>query len=138
MRALLVAMMAICLAVFPVGMSLASARVPAQPLQVATVHAHPAASAHERGLPHEHGSALMALDATALHALDAGGDDCSHHGSGGKSCATCCGFACHAFEPVMDLTLGAPLGRALQLLALREEQVGGGLPFSIERPPRSA
>ena len=134
MRTILVAIIAICLAASPAGMSRAFASVPAQPVQVTAVHAHPDGSSS-----HEHGSVLSDVEGAAVQAVNDDGDDCSRHGSDGKNCASkCCGFACHAFQPILSGTLGIMFGRATQRLTLQDEQVEGGLPFSIDRPPRSA
>ena len=69
-------------------------------------------------------------------ANEAGG--CTTHEGSGKGCGTmCCGFACHAFQPVLGLTFAGPTSRATQRLSVQDEQVESGVPSFIERPPRS-
>ena len=133
MRTILVAVIAMCLAAFPAGMSRASAPVSAQSLQGSTVHPHA-----EHTSSHEHGLVLAGVDGAAFKAVNHDDSDRAQRTSGGKQCgSTCCGFACHAFEPVLEMTLRAPPGRPVPPVATQDEQVGRGLPFSIERPPRS-
>lgn len=132
MRTIFVAVLAICLAAFPAGMSRASAPISEATLQAATAHSHA-----EDAPTHEHELASAGVDGAAFQAANDEGD-CSDHAAGKQCGSTCCGFACHAFQPVLEVTLGVPFGRAVQPDALQEQQVGSGLPFAIERPPRSA
>ncbi|MGY2051800.1 hypothetical protein [Methylobacterium sp. JK268] len=135
MRIILVAVVAACLAAFPAGMWRASA-----PIEVTASHA---ADGFQRGLGaegHLHGMAAGPHgDARASVAARPEDDGCMHHASGGKGCApTCCGFACHAFEPVPAPGLSAPPGRTADRRVVNDEQVDGCAPFRIERPPRAA
>lgn len=130
-RTILVAMIAICLAVFPVGMSRASASMSVPVPVAATGHSHPAGSGATH--KHEHASAAASVQDQAQSS-----GDCAGHGKSGKDCpSACCGFGCHVFSVVLDVVLWAPLGRPIQLTTGNDEQVENGQPLFIERPPRS-
>ena len=138
-------MLAICLAVFPAGMSRAEA--PRVVSHHGTTEPHVHVHLGEAAL-HEHGSAVSDVaHATVSSAdLDASavgfdGDEASFGTSdegGGNGCgSTCCGFACHAYQLVAGLMVAGPMGRPTQRLSEQDEQVGSGMPSFIERPPRS-
>jgi hypothetical protein len=130
-RTFFIAMIAICLAVFPVGMSRASASMSAPVQPVHAAHSHDAISGHH-GHDHAHGSASVQEQATQASS------DCAQHDKSGKHCpSACCGFGCHVFSVVLDVAFWAPLGRPFQLATLNDEQTEDGQPLFIERPPRS-
>jgi hypothetical protein len=134
-RTILVAILALCLAVFPAGMSRASAPMPETVAEASHQHVHaPGAAAHDHDGAHE---AAVAKGGHSHSAMAGADHDCSGHGKDGKHCAsTCCGLGCHAFQIVFEPALAAQHSYLIQRTATHDDQVGGGLPFSIERPPR--
>lgn len=136
-RAIVIAIIAICLAVFPAGMTRASLPTRA-PMAVTHVHdGHDHASHVYASDAHEAGAAMAGTP--DLRAVSDQHGDCAHEGGSDKDCAgMCCGFACHAFTPAAPTVLGIPSGRAVLGRVAEDRQVEDGLLFSIERPPRLA
>ncbi|SFF75410.1 hypothetical protein SAMN04487844_1465 [Methylobacterium sp. yr596] len=134
LRTLLVAMVAACLAAIPAGIWRASA-----PIGVTASRAADGLRYAHGGARHHHGVTGPHEDAPVSFTAEPDDDGCMHHASGGKRCApTCCGFACHAFEPSLAPGLTDPPSRTSDCHVTNDEQVEGGTPFRIERPPRAA
>lgn len=141
-RAILIAIVAICLAVFPGDMS--RALVPAHAPQGVAQNVSQVHEGHNHKPAHVHGNAASEPEAAPAGpaVLDASIDecgDCFHDDGNGKGCGkTCCGFPCHAFATVVQVVLTLQSGRASLHESREDRQVDDSLLFSIERPPRSA
>lgn len=136
MRAILVVVIALSMAAFPAGITRTAAFVAVTGSDGSLHHSHA-----ERRLGQDHGTAAADLDQAAAQCsiLHEGCFFGHSHASAEKDCGTmCCGFACHAFQPVTTLPLSVPLSHPVERAMLDDNQVGGGMPFSIDRPPRRA
>lgn len=134
-RAILVVIIALSMAAFPAGMTHATAFVAVTGSVGSLHHSHA-----EKRSGHDHGTAASDLDRAVAQCavVDEGCLDHSH-ASAEEDCGTmCCGFACHAFQPATALPLSVPLSHPVERAMLDDNQVGGGMPFSIDRPPRRA
>ena len=134
LRTLLLAVVAACLAAFPAGFWRASAPVGVTASQAANGFQYV-----RGGTAHLHGMAVHYENVRASVTAEPEDDACMHHASGGRGCApTCCGFACHAFEPALPPGLMAYPSRTSDCCVVDDEQVDGCTPLRIERPPRAA
>ena len=127
MRAIVVLLLAISLAIFPVAMPHAT---------VSGSH-HGASAVHE----HEHraGNTSAACENEASFEELPMASVCNgQFGTSDRAAASCCGtVACHAFQvsaaPMLYVPFARPLARALP----EEQQVTGLFSGRLERPPRT-
>lgn len=127
-RATIIAVLAITLAGFPAGVVRALA--PAAVSLEAAPHMHEGTGHGQHHTDELAANSSESFPEVAVRVVD--------EGSAKEGCAaTCCGFACHAFEPAFVDGLSTPLVETGSPALLNDDQVGNGLPYFIERPPRS-
>lgn len=129
MGTIIVALLAITMAIFPISVPQAAAHAAHQHLALAdTGHEHPTADAD-----HEHAEVKASCDAT----LSISGDR-DHPGSEGCTGPTCCSMgACHAFQVSTPPSLYSPAVSDVTIVLTRDEQVEEITVGGLDRPPRT-
>lgn len=137
MRAIIAALVAVSMAIFPISM--APAAVPGgghHGVPGVGHHGPSGAGVHD----HDHGRVVASV-ACDVDGAGVMADRQACHpdaGSDGQSAAFCCGgLACHFFHVSAAPALSAPAAKPLSLAALGEEQVASALSDRLDRPPRS-
>lgn len=127
------ALVAVSMAIFPIGMGPAAGLVGGQ-------HGFAGAGHHDvavAGVQDHHpgkADASQACDADEAEALGAAGESAPD----AQSAAFCCGgTACHFFQLSSVPPVLTPPTRPLALAAAGEEQLAGTVPDQLDRPPRT-
>ena len=129
MGTIIVALLAITMAIFPISVPQAAAWAGHQ-------HAAMAGPGHEHAAvdgDHEH-----AVELTSSHDVTLG-DSTDHH-QGSKECSgpVCCSMAtCHAFQESAAPSVYSPTVSQAAMALAGDEQVGGITTGGLDRPPRT-
>jgi hypothetical protein len=130
---IIVALLAITMAIFPISVPQAVASAAHQHALVASIgHEH----AHEHAVDgdHEHTEVLASPSNDA--ALSASSD----HDQGSQDCTgvVCCSMGvCHAFQVSENPSLSSPAGALIPMAMAGDEQVGGITASGLDKPPRT-
>lgn len=129
MRTIIAALLAVCMAIFPIAMPQAAALAG---------HSHQA-------VPVDHTHEKLNLEQASVHCEDAavGVTSANEHGTAsgdhdGGDGSSCCGTtACHPFQVISTLTIGARLPVIGVVQVTRDHQVSGVFSGRLDRPPRT-
>lgn len=132
MRPILAALLAVCIAIFPIAMPRAAAMAGHSHQTASAAHAHEAS-----GHAHEHASASSENGGAHLAVIaehDAHASDGEASGDGPSCCGT---TTCHSFQTSSPPMLCKRLPVMALVEAVNDHQVQGLVSGRLDRPPRT-
>jgi len=125
------ALLAITMAIFPVGMPQAAASTGHSHAALAAGHSHAGGSAPH----HDEAAGLQAVCHSSAVQSDCDRNPADPHDHGDANC--CGGLGCHSFQVSSAPIISSPITSRILIAVAGDEQVSGIAPGRLDRPPRT-